>query len=311
MPQTQQLLTTLVHSVTKGCPVALCVLLATRGSTPQVPGAMMLVHEDGSSEGTIGGGLAEARVIDEATTLVAQRASSVCELDLEHDPEDDDGAICGGHMKVAITTFHEPDQARLAHEALALLEQGESATISIEVAEQNRPCRYEVRLETRPTLLVAGAGHVGAAVARLAVELGFNTVVFDDREDLLTHDRLPARIRGIHGDMAANLRRWPIDANTYVVIVTRGHQHDETALTAVIDSPARYVGMIGSRRKIRIIFEHLAKIGVAPERLEEVHAPIGLPIGAVTVEEIAVSIAAELVQTRRREQSPAVTGPLA
>ncbi|NLX20260.1 MAG: XdhC/CoxF family protein, partial [Phycisphaerae bacterium] len=116
-------------------------------------------------------------------------------------------------------------------------------------------------------------------------------------------------IEGLTGDIAEVLRGWPIDANTYVVIVTRGHRHDEQALHAVVDSPARYLGMIGSRRKIQVIFDDLAELGVDRDRLERVHSPIGLAIGAITVPEIAVSIAAELTQVRRERGAKPVTGP--
>jgi xanthine dehydrogenase accessory factor len=113
----------------------------------------------------------------------------------------------------------------------------------------------------------------------------------------------------VAGDIEAALRQWPVDANTCVVVVTRGHAHDRRALHAVIDSPAKYLGMIGSRRKIGIIFDDLEHLGVDRARLERVHAPIGLKIGAVTVPEIAVSVAAELIQVRRAETYQAVEGP--
>ena len=111
------------------------------------------------------------------------------------------------------------------------------------------------------------------------------------------------------GDIEKTLSGWPIDAGTYVVIVTRGHKHDERALGAVLGSPARYIGMIGSRRKIKIIFDDLRESGTTEQQLERVHAPIGLDMNAVTIEEIAVSIAAELVSVRRADYRQCVEGP--
>jgi xanthine dehydrogenase accessory factor len=143
----------------------------------------------------------------------------------------------------------------------------------------------------------------------LAAGLGFRVVVIDDRADLLGPARLPPPIEPAAGDVAAVLRKWPIDANTYVVVVTRGHRRDEQALHAVIDSPAKYLGMIGSRRKIRTIFDDLVELGVARAKLDRVNTPVGLKIGAVTVPEIAVSIAAELIQVRRAAGFKAVEGP--
>ncbi|RME39326.1 MAG: XdhC/CoxI family protein, partial [Planctomycetota bacterium] len=116
-------------------------------------------------------------------------------------------------------------------------------------------------------------------------------------------DRFPPPMRPVVGDIEETLRGFPIDASTYVVIVTRGHRHDERALAAVVDSPARYIGMIGSRRKIDVIFDGLRRRGVSGERLARVHAPIGLDIGAVTTDEIALSIAAQLVSVRRNRQT--------
>jgi xanthine dehydrogenase accessory factor len=168
---------------------------------------------------------------------------------------------------------------------------------------------YRVNIEPTPTLLIAGAGHVGAAVAKLAVGLDYRVVVIDDRADLLDVSRLPPPIETVAGEIQSSLHDWPIDANTYVIVVTRGHIHDEQALHGVIDSPAKYVGMIGSRRKIKVIFEDLEDLGVPRSKLDQVHTPIGLNIGAVTVPEIAVSIAAELTQVRRADAVKTVEGP--
>ena len=129
---------------------------------------------------------------------------------------------------------------------------------------------------------------------------------------------LPARneerflppVRTTVGAIDKTLRSWPMDANTFIIIVTRGHKHDEQALKAVIDTPAKYVGMIGSRRKIKVIFGDLRRAGVSDARLETVHAPIGLDIRAVTTNEIALSIAAELVSVRRANGHRAVEGPI-
>jgi xanthine dehydrogenase accessory factor len=184
-----------------------------------------------------------------------------------------------------------------------------AAELPVRILHQGRWIEYRLHVEATPTLLIAGAGHVGAALAKLAVDLDYRTVVIDDRADLMAAERLPPPIEPVAGDIAGTLRHWPIDANMYVVIVTRGHQHDEQALQAVINSPAKYVGMIGSRRKIGMIFDDLVELGVDRARLAQVHSPIGLKIGAVTVPEIAVSIAAELTQVRRAQTFQAITGP--
>ena len=158
-------------------------------------------------------------------------------------------------------------------------------------------------IQPRHTLLIAGAGHIGQALCHLSNWLGFDVVVVDDRVDFASKDRLPDADRIIVGDIFEELQNYPIDSFTYVVIVTRGHNHDEEALHAVINSDARYIGLIGSRRKVKLIYEDLMELGIFPERLDQVYAPIGLDINSKTVPEIAVSIASQLIQVRNNPKS--------
>jgi xanthine dehydrogenase accessory factor len=150
-----------------------------------------------------------------------------------------------------------------------------------------------------PTLLIVGAGHVAVPVARLGTLLGFRTVVLDDRAEFASKERFPRAGELIVGDIPVELAQFSVNAQTHVVIVTRGHAHDEAALRAVLDSPAAYIGMIGSRRKVRTVFDHLRAAGVSEDALARVRAPIGLDIGAETPAEIAVSIMAEIVMLHR------------
>ena len=153
----------------------------------------------------------------------------------------------------------------------------------------------------RPTLLIAGAGHVGAALAHFAARIGFSVAVVDDRPSFANRERLPDADEVIVDEIVAAVRRFAKTPQTYVVIVTRGHRNDAVVLREVIDAPVAYIGMIGSRRKVLTIFKEFLAEGLAtPEQLARVHAPIGLDIGALSVEEIAVSIAAELISVRRR-----------
>lgn len=153
----------------------------------------------------------------------------------------------------------------------------------------------------RCRLIIVGGGHVGQAVADLATPLDFEVWVVDDRADVVSEARFPKADRRITGAVDQVLPLLPIDGNTYCLIVTRGHNHDEEALFHVVNRGARYVGLIGSRRKIRLIFDDLLEQGVPREALERVHAPLGIDIGSQTVPEIAVSIAAELVAHRNRD----------
>lgn len=147
-------------------------------------------------------------------------------------------------------------------------------------------------------LIIIGGGHVGKAVAELASQLDFDVWIVDDREAYVSEERFPTVARRLSGDIDNLLAELETDENTYSLIVTRGHHHDEKALYHMIKKPARYIGMIGSRRKIKMIFEDLRAEGIDSAALEKVFAPVGIDIGSQTVPEIAVSIAAELVAHR-------------
>lgn len=299
----------LLSQIDAGRPCAVCMVVNSRGSTPQTAGAMLLLHGDGKIEGTLGGGCVEAEVRRRALEMLHAEQSGLLSFQLNHDYGWDDGLICGGNMDIAVMPMSRTSVAETFQQAISDIEQQRIAKVPVRVRHEGREIEYRLAVEPVPTLLIAGAGHVGAAVAKLAIPLDFRTVVIDDRADLMGADRLPPPVETQVGDIAGGLRAWPIDGNTYVVIVTRGHQHDEAALHAVIDSPARYIGLIGSRRKIKLIFDDLAELGVDRSRLDKVHSPIGLNIRAITVPEIAISIAGELVQVRREQSVKAVEGP--
>lgn len=303
------LIAALVRLLQAGERVALCGVVRTRGSTPQSPGALMLLDERMKTVGTLGGGCVEAEVCRRAFELLQRGEPQLLTFQLNHDYGWDDGLICGGGMDVAVMPL-ERGQLAAFQQILGDVEAGRPARVPLRVQHENAWCEYSLLVEAEPKLVIAGAGHVGAQLARLCVELEFDVTVIDDRGDFANAERLPAPIKPVVGDIEQALRRHPIDRDTYVVIVTRGHNHDEQALAAVIASEAKYLGMIGSRRKIRLIFDDLVAAGVDPALLERVHAPIGLPIHSVTVPEIAVSIAAQLIAVRRENQGRIVEGPL-
>ena len=229
---------------------------------------------------------------------------------LNHDYGWDDGLICGGKMDVAGETITAPAQLGTFRDALSAIDANREAVLDVAIEQDGAPVRYRVCFESRPTLLIAGAGHIGQALARLASEVDFRVVVVDDRADCCNVERFPTADEVIVADIETTLREHPIDHATYVTIVTRGHQHDEQALAAVLDRSAGYIGLIGSRRKIKLIFDDLAEAGADRAALDRVHSPIGLAINAVTVPEIAVSILAELIGVRRENKANRVTGPL-
>ncbi len=309
MTQHQPLFERLVTEVNAERRVALCTVVGTRGSAPQAPGASLLVDHAMNTAGTLGGGCVEAEVRKQAFEILASDKPVLLNFRLDHDFGWDDGLICGGQMDIAVVPIWTQQQAAPFAEAAKEMAAARGVSIPLRVWQGDRLLEYRVQIEPEPTLLIAGAGHVGTALAKLAAGLEFKVVVVDDRADFANADRLPPPIEPIAADIERTLREYLIDAATYVVIVTRGHNHDEQALSAVIRSPAKYVGMIGSRRKVKVIFDGLRAAGVEARLLDRVRSPIGLKIDAVTVPEIAVSIAAELIAVRRAGRGKTVTGP--
>lgn len=144
-------------------------------------------------------------------------------------------------------------------------------------------------------LLIVGAGHVGQSIFKLAQLLNFHTVVFDDRKEFANEDNFPKANEIIVGDIKENLLKYPIDNNTYLVIVTRGHNFDEEALEAVIHSKGKYIGMIGSKNKVRTIMNNLRNKGIDEESLNKVYSPVGIKLGGDTPMEVAFSIMSEIL----------------
>jgi xanthine dehydrogenase accessory factor len=289
----------IVRRTELGETVALCTVVRTRGSTPQDKGAAMLVLRDGNSIGTLGGGCVEAEVRVRAQRLMAENQNRLLSFSLNQDFGWDDGLVCGGVMDIAIQIFVAGDLTDSVQNILAELSANRPGSWAVDVMDESQKlAHFEIQIPPTPTLLIAGAGHVGRALALIACQIDFKVVVVDDRADCLTPSNFPGA-QYILGGIELELSRYKIEPWTYVVIVTRGHRHDAQALAAVVRSPAAYVGLIGSKRKIHTILSELHAQGVPREKLANVHAPIGLEIAAVTPAEIAVSIAAELIAIRR------------
>jgi xanthine dehydrogenase accessory factor len=289
------LFTEIARRCAAGERVILCTVVKTKGSTPQRAGARMLVLESGQTVGTLGGGCVEAEVRRRALETTADRAMR---FSLDHDYGWDDGLICGGVMDVLIQPLTAVDAVQYADWA-DTIDSGGAVVVELPYELDGEPHTFREEIGPPPALLIVGAGHVGQALARVATPLGFDVDVIDDRPDHLSPARFPSARHRIVGEIEPSLKAYVITPATYVVIVTRGHRNDARALSAVVESNARYVGLIGSKRKIKAILSDLAADGVSIDAIKKVHAPIGLEIGAVTVDEIAVSIAAELIAVRR------------
>ncbi len=200
-------------------------------------------------------------------------------------------------------------EAQVIEEAVKLIRQGKPKRLHMnlnakEAEKAGMVCggELEVFIEpilTPPSLFLFGGGHISLPLAKMGKLLGFNIAVIDDRAEFASADRFPQEEIFLADSFSQAFPRLKIDKSSYIVIVTRGHQHDELVLEWAVSTPAKYIGMIGSQTKVKIIFSHLLAKGISKEKLARVHSPIGLEIGAQTPEEIAVSILAEVIKVRR------------
>jgi xanthine dehydrogenase accessory factor len=190
-------------------------------------------------------------------------------------------------------------EAQALDAAWRILETRRSQLVDVEAEDGRAQLFVEVQ-HRPPTLLIVGAGHIAVPLAHLGKMCDFDVVVLDDRASFANEARFPMADRVIAAPFEAALREFPLDEDTYVVLITRGHQHDVPSLLAVLERPAAYIGMIGSRRRVQAVFQLLEQEkGIPADKFAGVHSPIGLDIGSETPAEIAVSIMAEIVQVRR------------
>ncbi|MFH1652203.1 MAG: XdhC/CoxI family protein [Chloroflexota bacterium] len=346
----QDVIEAALQTVEKGESGVIATVIRTSGSTPQKPGARLLIRRDGSTVGTLGGGCVEGNVWHSAKELMEQgRGPEYREYFLNEELAAQDGLVCGGTMHF----FLDPAQDRedflaCAGEIRKACEGGSPVVLAMLVksapggkpagarllirkdgstigslgsdaletmAKETAPrlADYgkkqlltdengnEIFLEgftTPPTLVVMGAGHISKALTSFAGMVGFRIYIVDEHPQFATAERFPEAEGVVLASFSEGLSQVPVNRNTFIVVATRGHRDDDIAVEAALRTPAAYVGLIGSKRKTLLIHESLRQRGVPPERIREIHAPIGLSIGAVTPEEIAVSILAEMLMCR-------------
>jgi xanthine dehydrogenase accessory factor len=240
---------------------ALATIVHTNGSIPSYESSRMLIRDDGTIAGTVGGGCVEAEVWAAAREVMETEQPRKMTFNLNHEANYDAGLICGGTLEI----FVEP-------------------------------------ILPQPVLYIFGAGHVSTAVARVAHQAGFAIGIIDDRESFANTERFPMATE-IHTSFADAYEKIHPNSSSYLLIVTRGHKDDMRVLAWAVGTDARYVGMIGSKRKVFSVYQALEKEGFPPDKFDRVHAPVGLDIGALTPDEIAVSIVAELIAVRRNAKN--------
>ena len=300
---------------------AIATVARVRGSTPVPSGTKMLVGAAGRLIGSVGGGCVEADVIGAALEAQERRRPALVTHHLNADLAGDLGLSCGGTVDIFVEPLVADDAYIRVLEAAAGAESGVVRTAVAweaagpvksfeplppdaprgEPATLSRDGRFVVeRLIAAPRVFVFGAGHVGAAIGRGAAAAGFRVIVIDDRAEYADPARFDSGIAVLAADVEAALDRYPLNAADAVVIATRGHRNDALILERVATSPAGYVGLLGSRRKKVVVTKGLTAAGVPARALKRVRVPVGLAIGAVTPEEIAVSVVAELIAWRRQ-----------
>jgi len=246
----------LAEFIKDGKAVALCTIVESKGSTPRHEGSKMLVFPNGKTEGTIGGGEIENRIIAEALDALKVGKTRVVRYNMV-DPEKGDPGICGGQVEVYVEPYLPA-----------------------------------------PRVIIIGSGHVGKAVAHVAKWLGYRVVVSDDRAELCTPEYIPDADQFLVTEMADIPQKIEIDNLTYLILTTRGMVVDVPGLAPLLDTPAAFIGVIGSKRRWLMTRKELIVQGVPEEKLNRVHSPIGLELNAETPEEIAISIMAELIMLR-------------
>jgi len=240
---------------------AVATIVNVRGSIPSFETAKMLVRDDGSIAGTIGGGCVEAEVWQAAREVMESEKPRSLTFNLNQDPKYDTGLVCGGTLDIFIEPVLPP-----------------------------------------ASLYIFGAGHVSLNLYKVARNAGFDVTVIDDRESYANRERFPEAKEIIAADFEKAMQQLTPNELSFIVIVTRGHRDDMRVLRWAVQTHARYIGMIGSRRKTITIFRELVNEGLPKHLFERVHAPVGLDIGAITPEEIAVAITAELIAVRRHAE---------
>jgi len=312
----------LADAAARGEHVALALISGVKGSSPQKVGAKALFFSDGRIHGTLGGGCLEAEIQHRALDALRSGEPATFDLLLDHDFGWDDGLICGGKVFGLILPNAAAAGAKFWSQLAArksTITWGVTRDFAVDLVPDSAlrtshsEFLYSEAITPPCELWIAGAGHIAQAVAPLALQLDFNVTVFDDRPALANHDYFPRAVHLQTDIWEKLLTLTPPEIPSFALIVTRGHRHDALVLKDWIHKPFLFLGMIGSARKARIIFEHFRDEKIAtPKQLKRVACPVGLQIKSQSVQEIAVSIVAQYIEKRAElvHASPVARGEL-
>ena len=322
----------------QGKNTVLCSIIASSGSSPRGAGAKMAVFEDGRTTGTVGGGAVELVCTKKAVEALKEKSSFTEKYILTPNEINDIGMICGGNVEIYFQYLDNENTLHRAfiEKMLELVSEGKDAWL-VDIAEKGtitqfgiytkdegfffidkdaeekvlpfiafsavRAVKDNLLIYTEPVstssrAFIFGAGHVGKALAPVLEKTGFNVIFFDNRPETVTKENSPGAKEIIFGDYKNIFEKITIGANDYVIIMTPGHQADFEVLDQTLRTEATYIGCIGSSKKVAVTQARLMERGHTPENISRIHSPIGIEIYAETPEEIAISIAAELIKHR-------------
>lgn len=302
--------------INTGRDAVLVTIISEAGSSPRGTGAQMVVTAEGLECGTIGGGKIEKVSIEHAIELVAGMESDVRDYALRDEKKGDLGMGCGGDVTVLSQFVNSKDAAwgELCNKVLSIIEDRKQGWLvqfldgSVPVVSETRcdsqDC-FAMKIPVGEIVYIFGGGHCSVALAPVLASVGFRVVVMDNREEYITEERFPMAERRICGEYTEIDKYLDITSDDYAVVMTTGHKFDYDAEYHVLKGEYAYLGVIGSRKKTAIVEGRLRDAGISEDKISTVHAPIGLDIKAVTPEEIAVSIAGEMIMVRAMEREKA------
>ncbi|HEY9863107.1 MAG TPA: XdhC family protein [Candidatus Obscuribacterales bacterium] len=298
--------------------VVVATVTRVKGSVPREMGAKMIICADGRTFETIGGGAGEFKVIQQAGEVLKTGKKQLVEIDLSGASERETQGVCGGLMQVLLERWSGEKAIALTEKILRNLEIGKSVILVTYfdktfpyVLPENNPIlisdqTFIETLKPSPTLLIIGAGHIGEKLSKIADFIGFKIIIQDSRTELTHPERFPPQAQIFNQSVSNVLEQLTSHDHLYIALVSRGYIYDIEALRVILnwDLSYQYIGMIGSQKRINWVYQDLQESGISSHQLEKIHAPIGLEIGALTPEEIAVSIGAELIRVYREKQKP-------
>lgn len=311
----------------------LATVIYRAGSAPRDAGAKMFVGEDGKSFGTVGGGRLESDAYNEALRIMGSEEVKILQIRMDGNTVTGEGMLCGGNVDILLEPVYERYMevyrkigylekkgrkgiivTRYGHNVFSktLIEQN-LETLGDALADEEIEKLNGYILENKPLIMddtvveplqvssvlyIFGAGHVSQFLSKVSKMVDFHVVVIDDREEFANPERFPEADEIIAEDFHRVFDRIKFSGLEFVVIVTRGHKYDADVLGETLKRPVKYIGMIGSRRKVKIVFDYMRESGFDEQAIGSVHAPIGIDINAETPQEIAVSIVSELIKIR-------------